>query len=76
VIGETARTTVVGLVLGLVAAGLVAQGLKTQLFGISPLNPLVYAGAALALGAAALAATAMPLRRAVAADPTTVLREE
>ena len=76
VIGEVARITVVGVVLGLVASGLVARGLRALLFGVSPLNPAVYAGAALVLGAAALAATAAPVGRARSADPAVALREE
>lgn len=76
VFGETLRVTVAGIAFGLVASGLLARGVRALLFGISPLAPAVYGGAALVLAATALAATVVPVRRAIALDPTITLRDE
>jgi len=59
-----------------VAAAVLARGVRAFLFGVSPLDPAVYAGAAIGLTVASLGATLLPLRRAVAIDPTVALRSE
>jgi len=46
------------------------------LFGVSPTDPLTLAVVMLILGAAALAATIVPARRAMSADPMASLRQE
>ena len=76
VMGETVRVASVGVALGLVGAVVLARGVRAFLFGVAPLDPAVYAGAALGLTAASLAATLLPVRRAVAIDPTVALRSE
>ena len=76
VFGETVRVTIVGLAFGVVAAAVLARGVRAFLFGVSPLDPAVYAGAAIGLTVASLGATLLPLRRAVAIDPTVALRSE
>lgn len=76
VFSETLRVTAAGVGVGLVASLIVARGIHTLLFGISPLAPAVYAGVALGLVAMALAATWLPVRRAVAVDPTIPLRAD
>jgi ABC-type lipoprotein release transport system permease subunit len=50
--------------------------LRTLLYGISPVDPMTYAGAALALLAVAALAAFLPARRAAAADPSRALRED
>ncbi len=75
VIGDTLRMAAVGLVVGLGGALLVARGVRAFLFGVSPLDPAVYFGAALTLLLATLVAAAMPIRRAVRLDPTAALRD-
>jgi ABC-type antimicrobial peptide transport system permease subunit len=65
-----------GVVAGLVAAGLLVQGLERLLFGVTPLDPGTFiAMAALFLLVGALAALA-PARRATRVDPAIVLRAE
>ena len=43
---------------------------------VSPLDPLVFAGAALTLGAAALLASWGPARRAARVDPLVAMRQD
>jgi ABC-type antimicrobial peptide transport system permease subunit len=61
-----------GLVLGVFAARAAAQ----ILYGVSPLDPLSWGGAVLAMAAAAFMATYLPARRAGRIDPSEVIRTE
>ena len=65
-----------GLVAGLGLALAVSFVMEAILFGLSPRDPLTFAGAALLLFAAALGAIWLPARRAAALDPVTSLRYE
>ena len=76
VLGRTMRLTGVGLAIGLALALLVGQGLRTQLYGISPRDPLTFAGVGLLLAVVALVASALPARRAARVDPMVALRYE
>ena len=76
VFGETVRVTIVGVAFGVMGAAALARGLRAFLFGVAPLDPGVYAGAAFGLTLASLAATLLPVLRAVAIDPTVALRSE
>lgn len=53
-----------------------ARGLASQLYGVAPFDPLVLASATVVLVAVAIAATLVPVRRAVRVDPLTALRAE
>ena len=50
--------------------------LRGFLFGLSPLDPFSYTAAATVLLTAALAATAVPVGRALRVDPAVTLRAE
>lgn len=76
ILGETLRMTVAGVAFGLVAAELLAHGVRALLFGVSPLEPEVYAVAVIALVLTALAAAVIPIRTAVDTDPGITLRED
>jgi predicted permease len=66
----------VGIVVGLPASLAAAQLVRSQLFGLSAMDPASLAGAVVILGALALAAGWIPARRAARIDPVTALRYE
>jgi len=65
-----------GLILGVGLALLATRAVRTLLFDISPLDPVVYVGVSVTLLAASLLAAVGPARRAWRVDPMTALREE
>jgi predicted permease len=69
------RLVVIGVVIGVVLAAGATRVMAVFLFGVSPLDPLVFAVIPLGLGAAALVASYLPARRAAATDPLVALRD-
>lgn len=67
---------VLGLALGLVAARGLVRLVESDLWRVAPTDPATFATAGALLATAAAVACAGPLRRALAADPATVLRRE
>jgi putative ABC transport system permease protein len=67
---------VFGVALGLVGAAFAGRGLSSLLFGISALDVATLSVASLFLLLVALAASAIPARRATRIDPIQVLRSE
>ncbi len=65
-----------GLAAGLAGAAGLQKAIANQTYGVRPLDPLVIGGVTVLLGMIALAACALPARRAVQVDPVTVLKEE
>jgi putative ABC transport system permease protein len=65
-----------GIGLGLVVAAATAGLLRTQLFGIEPLDPWTFAGTATVLAAIALLASYVPARRGMRIDPIQALRAD
>jgi ABC-type antimicrobial peptide transport system permease subunit len=65
-----------GVVIGLAAAAGLTRLMKSLLFGISTLDPVIYAAMPFVLVAAALLATYLPARRASRIDPSEALRLE
>jgi len=63
-----------GLAIGLAAGWALTRFMTSLLYGVSPLDPVTFAGASLMLSAAATAATFFPARRASAVDPLVALR--
>lgn len=76
VLREGLSLVIAGLAVGTIAAGLVAQFLKSQLFGVSPLDILTYAIALAVIGLAGLMASWLPARKASASNPLEVMRTE
>jgi predicted permease len=76
VLKEAARLAAAGMAIGLVTALWLTRLVASMLYGVSAHDPATYAGALLLLGVAALAASAVPARRAVACDPLPALRGE
>jgi predicted permease len=66
----------VGIVLGFAGSALVARLLDGLLFGVTPGDPVTFAGVALVTAAVGLAACAVPARRAAGVDPLVAIREE
>ena len=65
-----------GAAIGLVAAAALSAALRSQLFGVSPLDPLTYVAVAGALLLTATLASYLPARRAAAVEPMEVLRAD
>jgi ABC-type antimicrobial peptide transport system permease subunit len=65
-----------GLLAGLPLTLTAARLLGTQLYGISPYNPVVMMGAVLALGLSALIASLVPALRATSVSPLDALRSD
>ncbi len=63
-----------GLACGLAAAFALARLLASVLFGVGTADPLTYAGVALLVAAAALAASYLPAREAAAVDPLAAIK--
>lgn len=76
VLGEGLRMTVLGAVLGTLAAVGSTRLLAGFLFGVRPLDPLTFAGAILLLLALATVAAYLPANRATRVDPIVALRSE
>lgn len=76
VVGEGIRVTLVGVAIGLLAASALTRFLAAVLYGVSPLDPVVFATSALFVLAVALLASWLSARRALAIEPFAILRSE
>jgi predicted permease len=75
-LGEGARTTLVGLALGVLLAAGIGKLASGLLYQVSPFDPVVLTIASLVLTTAALAACYVPARRAMRVTPLETLRAE
>jgi putative ABC transport system permease protein len=73
ILRQSLKPVVTGGVIGLLAAMAASRVLASQLFAVSPTDPLTIAVAGATLVTVALIASAVPARRAAAIDPTTAL---
>jgi predicted permease len=76
ILGHGIRVAGVGLLIGILASAALGSAISSMLFGVRPLDPLVMAGVAAVLGAAALLACALPAWNATRVDPVSALTPE
>jgi len=76
VLREGGNLTLIGVVIGIVAALGLTRLMGTLLYGVSPSDPVTFVGAAVLLMAVALVASYIPARRAMHIDPAVALRHE
>jgi putative ABC transport system permease protein len=76
VVRQGMRPVLAGGILGIAGAFASSAVLKSLLFGVAAVDPATYAVAAATLTAVALAACAIPARRAMRVDPMVALRED
>src|SRR6516165_4553769 len=74
VLREGFKLVAIGLVLGIAGAASLQRALASEIYGVQAYDPLVIAGVMALLGSIALAACAVPARRAMRVDPIVVLR--
>ncbi len=66
----------VGMAIGLVGAVGLSRFMESLLFGVTPLDPIAFTAMPLVLASAAMLASYLPARRAIAVDPAATLRAE
>jgi predicted permease len=76
IMGDGLGLVAIGLVVGLAGAAGTARLIRQLLFGVTPLNPLLYAAVALAFGVVAALACLGPSLRASRIDPLVAFRSE
>ena len=76
VVGRALRLTAAGLGVGIVLAAGAGSLLRSQIFGVSPLDPVTFVGVLVLLSAVALLAAWLPARRAARVDPIIALQAE
>jgi ABC-type antimicrobial peptide transport system permease subunit len=74
VLASATKLGAIGCLLGLLAAAGVSHLLRSFLFGVGPFDPLVLILSAVTMLSFALAASALPARRATKIDPMIALR--
>jgi putative ABC transport system permease protein len=76
VVRQGMNPVILGLIIGLAGTFAVGRLLATQLYQISPYDPLLLGTTAIVLALAALLACLIPARRAALVDPIQALRTE
>jgi ABC-type antimicrobial peptide transport system permease subunit len=76
VLAQGGRFAAIGIAIGILLAASLAQLLKGLLLGVSPFDPITYAGVAGLLIAICLIAAFVPARHATTVDPLVALRAE
>jgi putative ABC transport system permease protein len=76
VLREGALVVAVGLAIGLIGALALGGVIASQLFGISPRDPLVLSGVLVTLALVGVLASGIPAHRATRVDPMEAMRGE
>ncbi len=76
VLREALKLVAIGLILGVTGAAFLQKAVASEVYGVRPLDALVLTSVMALLTAVALAACAVPARRAMRVDPIVALRYE
>jgi predicted permease len=76
VLREGLQLVAIGLLLGIIGALFMQRAIANEIYDVRPLDPLVLASVTVILTTVALAACAIPARRAARVDPILALRSE
>ena len=76
VLGEGFKLVAIGLVLGIIGAVSLQKAVANEIYGVRPVDPFVLLSVMGVLTVVALAACAIPARRATRVDPIVALRSE
>jgi len=76
VMKEGAKFSLAGITFGLAGALAVTRLMSSELYGVTPADPLTFIGVALLMAVVTLLACYIPTRRAMRVDPITALRFE
>ena len=76
VVSQGLYLTALGIAIGLAGAASLTRFLESQLFGVTPTDPVTFAGVPALLAAVALLACYLPAKRATRVDPMVALRYE
>ena len=76
IVAHGLKLTLAGIAIGLGTSFALTRFIRTLLFGISPTDPLTFAVVAILLATVAVAACAIPARRATQVDPMMALRHD
>ncbi len=76
ILGQGTKLTLMGVVVGMIAAIALTRLMSSLLFAVSPIDPLTFASVIVLLTLVALLASYIPARRAMRVDPMVALRYE
>jgi len=76
ILGDALAMTMVGVVAGVALALALGKGIASQLYQVSPRDPLVFVVCSAVLLVVAIVACAAPMRRALGVDPIVALRAD
>jgi hypothetical protein len=69
------RLVIIGFAVGGAGAFALRRAVENQVYNVTPMDPLIIGSVAVVLGIVALAACALPARRATHVDPVSILNQ-